>query len=418
MLEWLRIMTEKTQTKTSQFTLSYALAGITLVIAVFYIGFIIGNIQGARSIVPIGEGRVTHQGDISNIASDDIDFRQFWEVWNLVKDSYVDQPVSEKDLFYGALQGLLGGLKDPYSVYFTPELAQEFNQELEGKFFGIGAEIGMKEESLVVIAPLSDSPAEKAGIQSGDRILAIDGKDTYGISVNEAVMLIRGEEGTPVVLAVTRDGLKTPKEITITRQEITIKSVELEIRDDGIAVVTLSMFNDDTTTLFQQAVQEILTNNVKGIVLDLRNDPGGLLTEAVNVAGFWIDGKPVVIEKVQDKQTALSASGSAQLAGIPTVVLVNGGSASASEILAGALQDYNLATIIGEQTFGKGSVQEFYGFPDSSAVKVTVAEWLTPNGRSINKTGIEPDIIVEYTQEDYHDGLTPQLDAAIDFLAP
>lgn len=404
------------QDKSQKFTLSYVLAGITILVAVFYIGFVAGNANGSKSIVPSGESDVIHEGDISYSSVDDIDFRQFWEAWNLIKDSYVNQPVSEEALFYGAMQGLLSALDDPYTTFFTPELAEQFNMELEGSFFGIGAEIGLRDDNLVIIAPLAASPAEGAGVLAGDRILAVDGQDTYGLTVNEAVMMIRGEEGVPVVLTMMRDEWNEPRDVTIVRAEINIDSVTWEIRDDGIAVVEIYMFNEDTTDLFQEAVQDILKEDVDGIVLDVRNNPGGLLSEAINIAGFWVDGKTVVIEKVQDKETELGAAGIAQLAGIPTVVLVNGGSASASEILAGALQDYNSATVIGEQTFGKGSVQEYYGFPDTSALKITVAEWLTPLGRSINDVGIEPDIVVEYTEEDYNAGNTPQFDAAIDFL--
>ncbi len=408
-------MQEENSRKTSGFSFSYLLVAVTALVVVFYVGYIAGNNHGAKSIVPSGEAHVTHQGDISSSAAD-IDFRQFWDAWDLIKESYVHQPVSEESLFYGAMQGLFSALDDPYSMFFTPESAEEFNMELDGTFFGIGAEIGTRDDTIVIVAPLADSPAEQAGVMAGDSIVAIDGQETYGMSVNDAVSLIRGEEGTPVVLTMWRDGWKDVRDIEIVRGEINLDSVEWEIRDDGIAVVNIYMFNEDTTTLFQAAVQEILTQDVSGIVLDLRNNPGGLLTEAVNVAGFWIDGKTAVIEKVQDKQTEISAAGVAQLAGIPTVVLINGGSASGSEILAGALQDYNVATLIGEQTFGKGSVQEMYELPDGSAVKITVAEWLTPLGRFINDVGIEPDRIVEFTQEDYDAGKTPQFDAAIDFL--
>ena len=395
---------------------AYLLVGVTLIVALFYAGFVVGSIQGARSVVPEGEGRVINQGDVSADGTIDVDFLGFWEIWNLVKDVYVDQPVSEVDLYYGALEGLLGSLDDNYSVFFDPELADQFNQDLEGSFFGIGAEIDSKDDYIVIVAPLQGSPAEQAGLFPGDKIIAVDGEDTFRMSVTEAVFTIRGEEGTTVVLTIARDGLTETFDVSIVRSQIKIDSVTWEIRDDGIAIVEVYMFNNETTALFQEAVQEILIADVSGIVLDLRNNPGGLLTQAINLAGFWIDGETVVIERVRDRQTEFAASGVAQLAGIPTVVLVNGGSASGSEILAGALQDYGVATLIGEQTFGKGSVQEYYEFPDSSAVKITVAEWLTPLGRSINETGITPDIIVEYTIEDYEQDRTPQLDAAINYL--
>lgn len=395
---------------------AYLLLGVTLIVVIFYSGFAVGEVAGARSVVPAGEGQVVvGDGQLTGL-SDDVDFGTYWDVWNLVKDSYVHQPVSDQGLFYGSLEGLMESLDDPYSVFFDPATAEEFNQELSGKFFGIGAEIGQKDDVIVVIAPLSGEPAAKAGIMAGDQILAIDGQDTFGFSVNEAVLKIRGEEGTTVTLTVLHPGATETNEITITRAEITVDSVSWEIRDDGIAVIEVSMFNEDTTALFQQAVQEMLTANVKGVVIDLRNNPGGLLNEAISLASFWIDSQTVVIEKDLEGEHPFNATGTARLVGLPTVVLVNGGSASASEILAGALQDYKVATVIGEQTFGKGSVQQYYEYEDGSAVKITVAEWLTPLGRSINKVGITPDQIVEFTIEDYNAGKTPQLDAAIDYL--
>lgn len=301
-------------------------------------------------------------------------------------------------------------------MFFVPTEADAFTKDLEGKFFGIGAEIGLKDDHIIIVAPLAESPAEKAGIQAGDIIVSVDEKSTKDWGINETVLNIRGEKGTPVTLEVVREGVDAPFDITIVRGEITIDSVKWEIRDDGIAVVSIFMFNEDTTVLFQKAVQEILTEDVKGVIIDVRNDPGGLLSEAINIAGFWIDGDTVVIEKVGDVERPFRSQGAPRLAGMPTVVLVNGGSASASEILAGALQDFGAATIIGEQTYGKGSVQEYHEFEDGSALKMTTAKWLTPKGRSISNTGIAPDIIVEYTLDDFNEERTPQLDAALDFL--
>lgn len=402
------------QQNMKKFSLGVAVFSLAIGIAVFFIGYNYGHVHGVRSIVPDGEGQVVNKG--GSQASEDIDFSFFWEVWNLVKDQYVDKPVSEEELFYGALQGLVSGLDDPYSTFFTPTDADEFNQELEGTFFGIGAEIGMKDDAIVVVAPLAGSPAEQAGLMPGDYIIDVDGESIAGYTVTQAVYKIRGEKGVPVYLTVAREGYDDLITIEIVRDEIKIDSVTWEIRDDGIAIITMSMFNEETTDLFDQAVQEILTSDASGIVLDLRSNPGGLLTAAINVAGYWIDGKPVVIERIGGEEFPFAGAGVARLANIPTVVLVNGGSASASEILAGALQDYGVATVVGEQTFGKGSVQEYHEFPNGSAVKITVAEWLTPNGRSINETGIEPDVVIEYTIDNYHAEETPQLDEAIRLL--
>lgn len=409
-------MKEGTQKGRMTFSLGVILASVTVLVAVFYIGFLTGNVQGARSVVPEGEGRVVNQGNVPANLSEDVDFALFWDVWNLIKDEYVNRPVSEKELFYGALNGLVGSLGDQYSVFFDPELANEFNAELEGAFFGIGAEIDLKEDYVVVVAPLEDSPAQQAGLLAGDRIIAIDGEDAVGLSVNEAVSRIRGHEGEDVVLTVSREGVDEAFDITITRAEIKLDSVEWELRDDGILVVNIYMFNEDTTDLFEEAIQESLPEGVNGIIVDVRNNPGGLLFEAIDLLGFWVKDQPVVIQKVGEKEVAYEAHGNASLADIPTVILADGGSASASEIFAGALQDYKLATVIGEQTFGKGSVQELIELDDGSAVKLTVAKWLTPNGRSINESGIDPDVVVEFTIDDFNEEKTPQFDAAIDFL--
>jgi len=391
--------------------------GVLLFIAVFGSGYALGDLRSDKSEVPQGEGYVLNQKDkVPDFVGEDVEFDMFWEVWGLVRELYVDQPVSEKDLFYGAMEGLLASLDDPYSVYFTPELAESFQSDLNGTFFGIGAEIGEHEEGIVVVAPLTGSPAEKAGLMAGDVIINVDGESVAEMTVTEAVMLIRGERGTDVVLSVYRDGEDDLLDIKITRDEITINSVEWEMRDDGIAVIEVYMFNDDTTKLFKEAVDEILTESPKGIILDVRNNPGGLLSEAISLAGFWIEKDTAVIERIGGKEQAFYTSGTAPLSDIPTVVLVNKGSASGSEILAGALQDYGYATLIGEQTFGKGSVQEYRDFLDGSAMKVTVAKWLTPKGRAINGIGIEPDIEIEYTLENYNEGETPQFEAALDFL--
>lgn len=400
--------------KKSHIWAASTIVGLGMLVTAFYIGLFVGSWQSTGDVSSSQE-RVINQDRLFGRSSD-ADFKTFWEVWDLVQDAYYRQPVSETDLYYGALEGMLWSLNDPYSLFFPPEQADEFNNELEGVFYGIGAEIGKKNDVVVVIAPLSGSPAEQAGLMAGDEIWYVDDVDIFNYSVNEAVQIIRGEIGTEVVLTVSRDGADDLIEIPIIRDEIQISSVEWEIRDDGIAVIEISMFNEETTDLFTQAAREALAAGVTGLVIDLRNDPGGLLTAAINVAGFWTSDMPAVQQRVQGDVQTYNSSGNGWLSNIPTVVLVNAGSASASEILAGALQDYGYATVIGEQTFGKGSVQEYYELPDGSAVKITVAEWLTALGRSINEVGITPDIEVEYTIEQYEAGETPQLDAAIDFL--
>lgn len=347
----------------------------------------------------------------------DIDFALFWDVWNLVKEEYVDAPVDDEVLFHGAIAGLVAGLGDPYSEFFDPVAATEFDAEISGTFSGIGAEIGADEEGwIVVVAPIAETPAERAGLQTDDHILAIDGVDTYGMSVTAAVRRIRGEQGTPVTLTVLR-AQEDPRDIEIIRETIHTKSVTWEIRDDHVAVVRITQFNEDTVGLFAQAQQEVLAAGATGMILDLRNNPGGLLDAAVRIAGYYVGVRPVVLEVTPQERTPLFADGSAALATLPTVVLVNQGSASASEILAGALQDYGLARIMGATTFGKGSVQQYHELPDGSAVKITVARWETPNGRSIDHDGITPDITLSPDElSAAHDLPDPAIAAAVRLL--
>ncbi|KKR91707.1 MAG: Carboxyl-terminal protease [Parcubacteria group bacterium GW2011_GWC2_42_12] len=354
----------------------------------------------------------------ANKLTQDVDFNLFWNVWDLLKEKYVDKDkLDDKKLFYGALKGLVESAGDPYTVFMEPKLAQEFASDLAGTFEGIGAEIGKKNEVITIIAPLADMPAEKAGLKSGDKIYAIDGQSTAGLAVDEAVSKIRGPKGTEVTLTIFRDGFEQPKDFKIIRQVILVKSVRTEMRDDGIFVVIITNFNDDTSTLFKQAVQKAVAANPKGLILDLRNNPGGYLETAIDVASEWIDKGIIVTEQFSpEKKNEYLNRGRARLKDFPTVVLVNQGSASASEIVAGALKDYKQATIIGKKTFGKGSVQTLEDLQDSSSVKITVAKWLTPAGYNINGQGIAPDIEVDLTADDYEKNKDPQMDKAVEIL--
>ncbi len=389
---------------------------VTLVVATsaFSIGLMLGRQGSIRAAVPEGEGIVLNQGDISEKLSEDVDFRQFWAVWNLVKETYHQQPVSDLDLYYGAVHGVLEALDDPYSTFFDPSEAEAFESALQGSFEGIGAEIGLRDDQLQIIAPLPGTPAEKAGLKTGDVILKIDDLDTEGMTVEEAVTHIRGEGGTEVVLKVARQDIPDSIDIHIVRDVIVIESVRYAISEDKVATISIFTFNQDTDRLFDAAVKELLDKDIKKIVLDMRGNPGGLLTSAIHVSSAWVGNQPVVLEKTQAGQKSLTGFGNAPLKDIPTVVLVNGGSASGSEIVAGALQDYKSAQIIGTQTFGKGSVQDYRDLPDGSAVKITIAEWLTPLGRSINKEGITPDVVVEVSLENLEEDV--QMNKALELL--
>ncbi|MFA6215172.1 MAG: S41 family peptidase [Patescibacteria group bacterium] len=407
---------------------------IILVGLIFGAGFIFGRLPEIKQ-ANSAKGKVLNtEQPAPEYLSKDVDFQEFWQIWSYVKNNYVKADVSESQMFYGALAGIVASLKDPYSVFLDPEISKKFEQELSGSFEGIGAEIGLKDNQLTIIAPLPGTPADKAGLKAGDKVLAIDGKDTAGIALDYAVNLIRGEQGTAVTLTVVSNGDKEPREVKITRGKIEIDSVKFSRKDSSgktvaaadksfelkagdIADIELLYFNENTLADWNKTVQDVLAANPKGIILDLRNNPGGYLNTAIEVAGEWINGKTVVFERLRNgDKIAHSGNRQPRFEGIPTVVLVNKGSASGSEIVAGALQDYGVATLIGETTFGKGSVQDLKNFPDGSAVKLTIAEWLTPNGKNINEAGIKPNIEVKLTKEDYDADKDPQLDKALEVL--
>jgi len=347
-------------------------------------------------------------------------YLMFWQVWDTVLKKYVREPVDENKMFYGALAGVVASLQDPYSVFLDPELTKKFNDEIDGDFEGIGAQIDIKDDRIVVVAALPDTPAAKADLRSGDIILAIDQLDTVNISLDYAVDLIRGEKGTTVTLLIQRTGEEV-QEIKIIRDTIQIDSVTWEMKEKNgqqIAYINITNFSADTATKFNEAINEILLKQPAGIVLDLRNNPGGLLDQSIEIASHFISSGVIVSEQFSNgSKNDYSASGNANLQGFKTVVLVDEGSASASEIVAGALQDYGVARLIGQKTFGKGSVQNLEQLPDGSSLKLTVALWYTPKGRSINETGIEPDEKVEMKEENYQQKQDPQLDRALEYLS-
>lgn len=345
------------------------------------------------------------------------DFRLLNDVWKVLEEQYLTRPIDRTQAVYGAINGLIASLKDPYTVFLSPEESGEFQNEIRGTFEGIGAEIGIKNDQLVIIAPLPSSPAQRAGLLAGDAILTIDDVESQTLTLDEAVNRIRGSKGTTVKL-LTRRADDEPKEISIVRESITVKSVQTQFRDDGIAVIELSYFGPTTTADFRSAANEVVLKNARGIVLDLRSNPGGYLDAAVDVTGHFVEtGTTAVIEEDADgTRTPLTTESGGALRGVPTVVLVDQGSASGAEIVAGALQDLKVATLVGVTTFGKGTVQQIEEFADGSSVKYTVARWLTPNGRSINKGGITPDVEVKRTEEDFTAGRDPQLDRALEEL--
>lgn len=311
----------------------------------------------------------------------------------------------------GAKAGLVDSLGDPYTTYLTEKQAQELADDLKGNLSGIGAEIGFRNKQLTVIAPIANTPAAKAGLQPNDAIIKIDGKDPSGLSLEEAVSKIRGEAGTVVTLTIVRSNA-TPADIKITRANINVPSVTSK-KDGDIGIITVSRFGDDTVTKVQEAATDLTAQGATKFVLDLRNNGGGYLQAAVGVSNVFMDNKVVVEERKDGKTTdKLSTSGGGTLVGKPLVVLINSGSASASEIVAGALQDQGVAKLVGEKSFGKGSVQEIIDLAGGAQLKVTVAHWFTPNGRGIDKKGIAPDVEVKMVEADINAGTDPQLDKA------
>ncbi len=349
----------------------------------------------------------------------DPEFLSFWELWQVVKEKYVEGEIDESELFTGAKKGLVAGLGDDYSTFMTKEESESFLNDLSGQFDGIGAEVAIRNGNLTVVAPLPNMPAENSGVRAGDIIIHIDSQSVEGMTLNQAVSLIRGEKGTLVVLSIIhKDGTK--EDIYIMRNTIIYHSLSYEVREDKIGYIRMIRFNDDVANLFAQVVDEFLKQDVQGIIFDLRNNPGGYMNMAIDVASYWTGQKNIVIEKYRDELNTKNHIGNneAKFVDIPTVILVNAGSASASEIVAGALQDYGLAILVGEKTFGKGSVQEMSYLSDGSYVKITISKWYTPKGNSIDKEGILPDIEVEYTSNDYNQGIDPQLNKALELLKP
>lgn len=398
---------------------------VIFIILSFVLGYFVGENRQVQDVVVYSQeearkayGQVDGKYVIPGFLTQDADFNLFWDAWKTIQEKYVDRPVGETKLMYGAIAGMVASTGDPYSMFFDPEMAEEFANELEGSFNGIGAEIAIKNSQLTIVAPLPGTPADQAGLMPGDKVLAIDGYDTRGITVDYAVSMIRGEPGTDVKLTIMRDGLEEPKEFTVARNIIHIDSVTWEMKKSGdkeIAYIELVTFNDETETKLNEIITNILNQNPDGVILDLRNDPGGFLDIAVWVASEWINKDEIVVTESNDDQSYdYTSSGNARLRNYKTVVLVNKGSASASEIVAGALQNYDLATIIGEQSFGKGSVQTVEPLIDGSLIKLTIAKWLTPNGTEIEGQGITPDIEVELTKEDFDADLDPQLDKALE----
>lgn len=347
-----------------------------------------------------------------------LDFSLFWDTWNLVETKFADRAKLDRQaMIFGAVEGMVKSLGDPYSMFFGPQEAKEFSEELKGAFDGIGVEVGNQNGTLTIIAPLEGTPAKRAGLGAGDKILKVNEESTTDLTLDEAISKIKGPLGSEVVLTILKKGESKPQEIKIIRDKIEVPVIKTEIKE-GYAYIQLFSFNEKAGDEFKKAVAEALDKKAKGVILDLRNNPGGYLEGAVELAGWFLnEGDLVVTEDYGNgKQISHKAYGPSKLLNYPLVVLINEGSASASEILAGALKDHGKARLVGEKSFGKGSVQQLEELGSGASVKITIAKWLTPSGRSIDKEGITPDEEVKFDAAAYANGKDTQKERAVEIL--
>ena len=380
-------------------------------IFLFLLAIMIAFIAGTRSdyILATLTGRT--------IGTTSLDLSSVQALYKELSGSF-DGELDDQKLIDGAKRGMVEAVGDPYTVFFTEEEAKEFLGELEGTFEGIGAELSRKEGVLTIVSTIDGSPAKSAGLQAGDTILMVNDKPTSEWSVEEAVKNIRGEKGTTVKLTVARPGQDKALEFSVVRDQITDPSVKTEITADNIGILRITRFGQsDTVQLARQAAREFKDKNVRGVVVDLRGNGGGYLEASVDIASLWLNNKVIVTERTGGVVIdTMKSRGEAILEGVPTVVMVNEGTASASEIVAGALRDNNAAKLVGTKTYGKGVVQDVRSLADGGSLKVTIASWYTPKGKNISKEGITPETVVDLTEEDVAAGRDPQKDKALELL--
>ncbi len=393
--------------KQATYTLLYA----TLLFGVFILGVYLGYKRNPTILNVVG---------ISN-ASQNTDLSSFWKVWETIDKKFPgSEKITSEQRVEGAISGLLGSLNDPYTEFFNAEDSKSFKEQLSGQFVGVGMELGIKNKILTVIAPLKDTPAFKAGIKSGDQILKINDKSTENMSVDQAIKNVRGEAGTPVKLMIYRKGELKTREIEIIRAVINIPNIETEKKDGGIFLIRLNTFSESSADEFANAIDEFFSSTDKKMILDLRGNPGGFLDAAVDIGSWFLPTGSVIVREggktPSDDKVHRSLGHSGWTKDMKIVILVDGGSASASEILAGALSENGVGKLVGMQTFGKGSVQEYLPLPKDASFKITVAKWFTPNGVSISEKGITPDYKVEVTEKDARANIDAQMNKAIEIL--
>jgi len=392
--------------------LVYVVVALIIIGASFSLGAVFGYNQSPRIGELLG---ISNQSDV---IAEKVDFSPFWQVWRLVEDKYaIPENIKRQEMVWGAINGLLDSLDDPYTVFFPPEEKKIFDSEVRGNFEGVGMEIDIKKGVLTVVAPLKGTPAYNAGIKAGDKILKIDDTSTVDLTLDEAVKLIRGERGTEVVLTILSENADKSREIRVTRETIQVPALETKKAGD-IFIIELHSFSERSAVEFQSALREFTFSGSNKLIIDLRNNPGGYLEAAVDISSWFLGtGDVVVREQYRDgKENIHRSRGYNAFPRVPLVILVNEGSASASEILAGALRDHGKAKLVGEKTFGKGSVQEVISITSDTSLKITIARWLTPKGEDITKEGIKPDFEVKMTSEDIEQEKDPQMEKAAEIL--
>ncbi|MGA2504347.1 MAG: S41 family peptidase [Anaerolineales bacterium] len=397
----------------------FAVVGIILVVCLFGSGFVVGNFVPVLKPVSGSTLSSTPGADQGGTPADlQSQFAPFWQAWTLVHQKYVDQPVDNTKLVQGAISGMMNALGDPHTGYSTPLETTDLNNSLAGAFDGIGAYVDTRGAYLTITQTIPGYPAAKAGLQSGDQIIAVNGQDVTGMDPDIVRLTkVMGPAGTSVQLTIQRTGVDKPLQFTITREHIVIPFVTSKMLANNLAYIQVTQFGDTAASDFHNQLSQLMAQNPAGMILDLRNNPGGYLNAAVSIASEFINHGVIVSEKNSDGTVTPYVATSGGLAtSIPLVVLVNGNSASASEIVSGAIQDDGRGKLVGELTYGKGSVQEYFPLSDGGLARITVAKWLTPSGRTIDKIGLTPDQVVTLTQADITAGRDPQLDAAIQLL--
>lgn len=405
------------------FSKKYAsIIAILLIIgASFFIGFQFGK---------SGDGNVDTLSAIENKnpqINSSVDFSPFWKAWNILDEKFVfsgtttpENKNNPQKRIWGAISGMVDSLGDPYTTFFPPVESKIFEGDISGNFVGVGIEIGMRDGILTIVAPLKGTPAYRAGIKSGDKVIQIDGASTEKLSIDEAVKKIRGNAGTKVEFTIVRDGSKEPIKISVTRGTIDIPTIEATFRPDGVYVIRLFNFSAISQDLFRNALREFVRSGSNKLVLDLRGNPGGYLEAAIDMASWFLPSGATVVKEDFKKSTEIVIHRSKGYdifsSRLKMVVLIDGGSASASEILAGALQENNVAKLVGTKSFGKGSVQELVKITPDTSLKVTIARWLTPKDHSISAGGLTPDYEVKLDEKDYIKGIDAQMNKAVEIL--